>query len=83
MGLLLSDYKKFKYALYFKTIQLQAAEIQVPFIQLKPILYIFLCGFSLSSCPQHSLRVVFPLKRKRLLEYVTNFEHNSSYFDPD
>jgi hypothetical protein len=36
---------------------LSEAEIQVSFIQFKPILDIFLRGFSLSSCPQYHLRV--------------------------
>jgi hypothetical protein len=35
----------------------QEVEIQVSFIQFKPILDIFLRGFSLSS-PQHSLKVL-------------------------
>jgi hypothetical protein len=34
-------------------LRLSEAEVQgLPFIQLKPILDIFLRGFSLSSCPQ-------------------------------
>lgn len=37
---------------------LSDAEIQVSFIQLKPVLDSFLCGFGLSSCPQNSLKVI-------------------------
>jgi hypothetical protein len=42
---------------------LSEAEIQF-FIQLKPILDIFLLGFSLSSCPQHSPLALIPFARK-------------------
>jgi hypothetical protein len=35
---------------------LSEAEMRVSFIQLMPILDIFLRGFSLSSCSQHSLK---------------------------
>jgi hypothetical protein len=35
----------------------QKLKSRFSFTQLKPILDIFLFGFSLSSCPQHSLKV--------------------------
>jgi hypothetical protein len=53
----------------------QKLKFRVPFSQLKPIL-----GFSLSSCPQHSLSPAWRLK------YVFNCEQNFSfcpYSDPD
>jgi hypothetical protein len=40
----------------------------VSFIQLKPILDIFLRGFSLSSCPPHSLKVLLLLNSTCLFE---------------
>jgi hypothetical protein len=54
-----------------------------PFIQLKPILDIFLRGFSPSSCPQHSLKVLLLLNPMCLLKYVSSCEENFSYFNPD
>jgi hypothetical protein len=39
--------------------------------------------FSLSSCPQHSLKVLLLLNPTCLLKYVFNCEHDFSYFDPD
>jgi hypothetical protein len=48
--------------------------------QLKPILDIFLCGFSLSSCPQNSLKVLLLLNPTRLLKYVINHEQNYAIF---
>jgi hypothetical protein len=42
-------------------------------IQLKPILDIFLRGFSLSSCPQQSLKVLLLLNPTCLLKYVLNW----------
>jgi hypothetical protein len=56
------------YSLYLKAINGQEADIQ----GLKPVLYIFLCGFSLSSCPQHSLKVLLLLNPLCLLKYVLN-----------
>jgi hypothetical protein len=53
---------------------------RVSFIQLKPILDILLHGFSLSSCPQHSLKVLLLLNPMCLLKYVLNCEHNFSFF---
>jgi hypothetical protein len=38
-------------------IPLSEAEMKCLFIQLKTILDIIKCGFSLSSCPQHNLKV--------------------------
>jgi hypothetical protein len=53
------------------------------FIQLKPILDTFLRGFSLSSCPQRSQKVLLLLNPICLLKHVLNCEQNISYFDPD
>jgi hypothetical protein len=36
----------------------QKLKSRVSFVQLKPILDLFLRGFNLSSCPQHSLKVL-------------------------
>jgi hypothetical protein len=44
---------------------------------------IFLHGFSLSSCPQRSLKVLLLLNPTCLLKYVLNCEQNFSYFDTD
>jgi hypothetical protein len=52
----------------------------VSFIQLKPILDKFLWGFSLSSCPQHSLKILTLLNSTCLSKYVLNLERNFSYF---
>jgi hypothetical protein len=41
----------------------QKMNSRVSFSQLKPILDIFLRGFSLSSCPQSNLKVLFAPKR--------------------
>jgi hypothetical protein len=43
---------------------------------------IFLRGFSLSSCPQHSLQVLLHLNPTRLLKYILSCENNFPYFDP-
>jgi hypothetical protein len=51
------------------------------FIQLKPILDIVLRGFSLSGCPQHSLKVLLLLNPTCLLKYVLNCEQNFSFFN--
>jgi hypothetical protein len=53
---------------------------RVSFIELKPILDIFLHGFSHSSCPQHSLKVLLPLNPICLLKYVLSCEQNFSFF---
>jgi hypothetical protein len=47
-------------------------------IQLKPILDIFLSGFSLSSCPQHSLKV-FLLLNPTCLVQTGSEAHQTSY----
>jgi hypothetical protein len=52
-------------------------------MQLKPVLDIYLRGFSLSSCPQHSLKVLVHLNVVCLLKYVLSCEQNYSVFDPD
>jgi hypothetical protein len=65
--------KKYHYSHFFLCQKLKS---RVSFIQLKPILDILLRGFSLSSCPQHSLKVLLPL-----LKYVLNCEQNFSFFD--
>jgi hypothetical protein len=44
-------------------------------IQPKPVLDIFLRGFSLCSCPQHSLKAPLLLNPMRRLKYVLNCEH--------
>jgi hypothetical protein len=41
---------------------------------------IFLRGFSLSSCPEHSLKVLLLLNPSCLLKYVLNCEENISNF---
>jgi hypothetical protein len=41
---------------------------------------IFLRGFSLSSCPQHSLKFPLLLKPMCLLKYVLNCDHNFLIF---
>jgi hypothetical protein len=46
----------------------QYLKSRTSFIQLKPILDISLRGFSLSSCPQHSLKVLLLLNPTRLLK---------------
>jgi hypothetical protein len=66
------------YSPYLKTTRTQEAEIQ-----LQPILDIFLRGFSLSSCPQHSPKVLLLLNLICLLKQVLSREQNFSYFDPD
>jgi hypothetical protein len=43
----------------------------------------FLAWFSLSSCPQQSLKVLLLLNPMCLLKYVLNCEQNLSYFDLD
>jgi hypothetical protein len=48
----------------------QELKSRVSFIQLKPILDISLRGFSLSSCPQHSLKVLLLLNPVCVLKYV-------------
>jgi hypothetical protein len=55
---------------------------RVSFVQLKPMLDIVLQDFSLSSCPQHSQKVLLLLNPMYLLKYVLNCEQNFSYFDP-
>jgi hypothetical protein len=62
---------------------LSEAEIQVSFIQVKPVLGVFLLGLSLSSCPQHSLKALFFLNPLFLLKYFINCEQNFSYLDLD
>jgi hypothetical protein len=37
-------------------------------------------GFSLSSCPQHRMKVLLLLNAIVFLKYVLNCEHNSSFF---
>jgi hypothetical protein len=54
----------------------QKLKSRVSFIQLKPVLDIFLRGFSLSSCPQHGLKVLLLLTPTYLLKYVLNCEQN-------
>jgi hypothetical protein len=49
-------------------------------MQLKSILDIFLRGFSPSSCPQRSLKVLLLLNPMCLLKYVLNCEQNFSFF---
>jgi hypothetical protein len=49
----------------------QELKSRVSFIQLKPVLDIFLRGFSLSSCPQHSLRVLLLLNAMCLFKVCT------------
>jgi hypothetical protein len=63
------DENKFKKSLQF--FLLLEVEIQGLFIQLKPILGIFLRGFSPSSCPRHSLKVLLLLKAMCLFEVFT------------
>jgi hypothetical protein len=58
-------------------------KFRVSFIHLNPILDILLRGFSLSSCPKHSLKVFLFLNVTCLLKYVLNCEQNFSCFDPD
>jgi hypothetical protein len=41
---------------------------------------IFLRGFSLSNCPQHSLKVLLLLNPMCLLKYVLSCEYNFSFF---
>jgi hypothetical protein len=66
-----------------KSITIAEAEIQVSFIQLKPILDIFLRGFSLSSCPQHRLKVLLLLNPMSFFKLALSCEQNFSYLDPD
>jgi hypothetical protein len=61
-----------------KKISLQLKS-RVSFSQMKPILDIFLCGSSLSSCPQHSLKVLLLLNPTCLLKYVLNCEQVSFF----
>jgi CRISPR/Cas system CMR subunit Cmr6 (Cas7 group RAMP superfamily) len=65
------------YSLFLKTIKRKS---RVSFVQLKPISNIFLCGFSLFSCPQHSLKVLLLLNPMCLLKYVLNCKLNFSFF---
>jgi hypothetical protein len=51
-------------------------------IQLKPILDIFLRGFSLSSCPQHSLKVILHYSHLSF-KVCTQLWIDFSYFHPD
>jgi hypothetical protein len=61
----------------------QKLKSRVSFIQLKPVLDIFLRGFSLFSCPQHSLKLLLLLNAMCLLKYVLDCEKNYLNFDPD
>jgi hypothetical protein len=61
----------------------QKLKFRVSFIQLKPILDIFSCGFSLFCGPQHSLKALLLLNVMCLLKYVLNFVQNVSYFNPN
>jgi hypothetical protein len=56
--LLLKIIKTITAAIFYFCQQLKSV---VTFIQRKPILGILLRGFSLSSCPQHSMKVLFLL----------------------
>jgi hypothetical protein len=58
---------------------------RVSFIKVEPILDIFLCGVSPSSCPQHSLKVLLLLNHmcvESMYSTVNRIVH-FSYFDPD
>jgi hypothetical protein len=57
----------------------QKLKSRVTFIQLKLVLDIFFRGFSLSSCPQHSLKALLLLNATCLLKYVLNCEQNFSF----
>jgi hypothetical protein len=53
-------------------------------MQLKPVLDIFLRGFSLSSCPQHRLKGLLLLNPMCVFKvYVLKCEQNFLFFDPD
>jgi hypothetical protein len=56
---------------------------RVSFVQLKPILDIFLLGSSLSSCSEHSLKLLLLLNATCLLKYVLNCEQHFSCFGLD
>jgi hypothetical protein len=58
----------------------QKLKSRVSLIQLKPILDIFLHGFSLSSCPKHSLKDLLLLNSMCLFKHVLNCEYNFSFF---
>jgi hypothetical protein len=84
-----ADENKRKKMSLLQFLPLSEAETRVSFIQLKPILGIFLFGFSLSIYPQHSLKALWLelfllLNPVCPLKYVPNCEHNFSflYFDP-
>jgi hypothetical protein len=59
-----------KILLHFSLCQKQ--ESRVSFAHMKPILDFFLSGFSLFSCPQHSLKVPLLLNSMCILMYVLN-----------
>jgi hypothetical protein len=63
--------KTLMYSLYLKTIKGQETEIQ-GLHPAHPILDIFLRGFSLSSCPQQSLKVLLLLNSLCPLKYEPN-----------
>jgi hypothetical protein len=80
--------KMHKEILLQKCLPLSEAELRVSLIQFKRILDIFLCGFSLFNCPEHSLKFLLLLNPMCLLKYVLNFEENFNFFlyyycDPD
>jgi hypothetical protein len=54
---------------------LSEAEIQ-GLLQLKPSLDIVFCCFTLSSCPQYSLKALLPINPMCLLKYILNCEQN-------
>jgi hypothetical protein len=63
----------------------QKLKSRVSFIHLQPVLDIFLRGFSLSNCPQHSLKVLLVqslllLNPICLLKYVLKCEQNFLFF---
>jgi hypothetical protein len=64
----------------FKTIKTKKLESRASFIQLKPVLDILLRSFSLSTCPQHSLKVLLLLNSMSFKLLVCIYFSN---FDPD
>jgi hypothetical protein len=69
--------KKYPYSSFFLCQELKS---RVSSIQLKSLLDIFLFGFSLTCCPQRSLKVLLLKNATCFLKSVVNCEQNFSFF---
>jgi hypothetical protein len=66
----------------YKMYKDEELKFMVSFIHFKPILDIFSCGFSFSSCPQHSLKALMLLNSMCLLNVKELFVFKFSYLIP-